>query len=84
MGAFGIVLTAGYILWMIQRIMFGSQNQNLGDVTDATPLELVPVALMIVAIMVVGIYPAVIADVFSSGVQPIADALESAVAAASR
>ncbi len=83
-GAFGVVLTAGYILWMIQRIMFGARNQRLDDVSDATPLELVPVALMIIAIMVVGIYPAVIADVFSSGVQPIVDSLESAATAISR
>ena len=83
-GAFGVVLTAGYILWMIQRIMFGVQNHTLDDVSDATLLELAPVALMIVAIMVVGIYPAVIADVFSSGIQPIADALGTALGAASR
>ena len=83
-GAFGVVLTAGYILWMIQRIMFGARNQRFDDVSDATPLELVPVALMIIAIMVVGIYPAVIADVFSSGVQPIVDSLESAATAISR
>jgi len=83
-GTFGVVLTAGYILWMIQRIMFGVQNHTLDDVSDATPLELAPVALMIVAIMVVGIYPAVIADVFSSGIQPITDAMGAALAAASR
>jgi NADH-quinone oxidoreductase subunit M len=83
-GAFGVVLTAGYILWMIQRIMFGTQNQYLDDVSDATPLELVPVALMITTIMVVGIYPAVIVDVFSNGIQPIVDAMGPAVAALSR
>jgi NADH-quinone oxidoreductase subunit M len=83
-GAFGVVLTAGYILWMIQRIMFGAQNHDLDDVSDATPLELIPVGLMIVAIMVIGIYPSLIADVFSTGIQPITDAMGSALSAASR
>lgn len=81
-GAFGVVLTAGYILWMIQRIMFGTRNQRLDNVSDATPLQLVPVALMIVAIFVVGIYPAVITDVFSNGIQPIIGSMESAGVAA--
>ena len=33
-GAFGVVLTAGYILWMIQRVMFGPRNSRLDDLTE--------------------------------------------------
>ncbi len=78
-GAFGVVLTAGYILWMLQRVMFGPRNSRLDDLTDATPLEMVPVAALIIAIMVVGIFPSTIADVFSTGVAPIVDSLQNAV-----
>ncbi len=78
-GAFGVVLTAGYILWMLQRVMFGPRNSRLDDLTDATPLEMVPVAALIIAIMVVGIFPSTIADVFSTGVAPIIDSLQNAV-----
>jgi NADH-quinone oxidoreductase subunit M len=80
-GAFGVVLTAGYILWMIQRAMFGPENQHLNNVSDATVMEMVPVAVMVAAIMVVGIYPAIIADVFTTGIQPIVDSLQIAVTA---
>ncbi|MCH7799903.1 MAG: NADH-quinone oxidoreductase subunit M [Chloroflexi bacterium] len=80
-GAFGIVLTAGYILWMIQRAMFGPENQHMNDVSDATVMEMVPVAAMVIAIMVVGIYPAIITDVFATGVQPIVDTLQTVLTA---
>ncbi len=78
-GAFGVVLTAGYILWMLQRVMFGPRNSRLDDLSDATPLEMVPVAALVIAIMVVGIFPATIADVFSTGISPIVDSLQNAV-----
>ena len=64
---------------MLQRVMFGPRNSRLDDLTDATPLEMVPVAALIIAIMVVGIFPSTIADVFSVGVAPIVDSLQNAV-----
>ncbi len=76
LGAFGVVLTAGYILWMLQRVMLGPLNPRFADLRDATPLELVPVAALVIAIMVVGIFPATITDVFSTGIQPIVEALQ--------
>mgnify|MGYP001411119882 CR=1 FL=1 len=81
LGAFGVVLTAGYILWMIQRSMFGPVNHRMNDVSDATVMEMVPVAAMVIAIMVVGIYPAIITDVFTTGVQPIVDSIQTALTA---
>ncbi len=75
LGAFGVVLTAGYILWMLQRVMLGPMNARFADLRDATPLELVPIGALIVAIMVVGIYPSTIADVFSVGLEPIVESL---------
>ena len=77
LGAFGVVLAAGYILWMIQRSLFGPQIGRFRNVKDATPLELVPVGALVIAIMVVGIYPAVITDVLSEGIEPIAQSVEN-------
>ena len=76
LGAFGIVLTAGYILWMIQRTLFGPQNRRFDSVKDASPMEMLPVAVLLIAVLVVGIYPAVIADVFTSGVEPIVQSIQ--------
>ncbi len=82
LGAFGVVLTAGYILWMIQRVMFGPRNARMDELTDATPLEMAPVAALIIAIIVVGIFPSTVVDVFSTGVAPIVDSLQNAVMSA--
>ena len=77
LGAFGVVLTAGYILWMVQRVMLGPLNPRFAELRDATPLELVPIAALIIAIMVVGIFPGTITDVFATGVKPIVESLQT-------
>jgi NADH-quinone oxidoreductase subunit M len=79
--AFGVVLTAGYILWMVQRTLFGPQIERFKDVKDATVMEMVPVAALVVAVIVVGVYPAVLTDVFTSGVEPITDSLQQVLEA---
>ena len=76
LGAFGVVLTAGYILWMVQRVMLGPLNPRFADLRDATPLELVPIAALVIAIMVVGIFPGTVTDVFATGIKPIVESLQ--------
>ena len=82
--AFGVVLTAGYILWMIQRTLFGPQIERFKDVSDATLMEMVPVVALVVAVLVIGIYPAFVTDVFTSGIEPIIDSLRQNVHAGIR
>ena len=84
LGAFGIVITAGYILWMIQRTLFGPQIDRFESVRDATVMEMVPLAVLVVAVLAVGIYPSFLADVFTDGVAPIVDALLGAAQVAIR
>ena len=59
-GGLRVVITAGYILWMLQRTMFGPQLSRFSDVRDATKMEMVPVLALVAAVLVVGIYPSVI------------------------
>ena len=77
LAAFGIVITAGYILWMVQRSMFGPSKQRFEGVGDATALEMVPVGVLVVAIVAVGVYPSVISDVFAQGVEPIVQFIQA-------
>ena len=76
--AFGIVITAGYILWMVQRTLFGPAKERFDSIRDATVLEMVPLLVLVVAIIAVGIYPAFIADAFTLGVDPIIQAIQAA------
>ena len=71
LGIGGILLTAGYILWMLQRILFGPPRVPVAAVSDVSLIEASPLVLMVIAIMVVGIYPAVIMDVLKVGIEPI-------------
>ena len=75
LAAFGIVITAGYILWLVQRSLFGPRIDRFEGVSDATLVEMVPLAALVIAIIAVGIYPAFISDVFRSGIEPIVQAL---------
>lgn len=71
----GIVLAAGYILWMMERTFFGVRRERFDDLTDASLVEAAPLALMVVTIIGVGVWPSVLTDVFESGLGPMVDAL---------
>ena len=66
--AFGVVLTAGYILWMIQRSMFGPEKPQFEQIGDATAVQVIPIGILIISIIAVGIYPAFVSDVFADGI----------------
>ena len=76
--AFGVVLAAGYVLWMIQRTFFGSRPPEGGipddkyeELTDAEPLDLIPILALTIPIIVIGIWPKVVVDVFKIGIEGI-------------
>jgi NADH-quinone oxidoreductase subunit M len=58
-GAFGTVLTAGYFLWMLQRVNMGNAperwaNHGLGDVS---PIEIGSWAPLLALILILGVLP---------------------------
>ncbi|SVD33987.1 uncharacterized protein METZ01_LOCUS386841, partial [marine metagenome] len=67
----GIVLSAGYILWMMERAFFGVRRERFADITDASLIEALPMAILVITIVGVGIYPAILTDVFEYGLRPI-------------
>ncbi|MCL4466268.1 MAG: NADH-quinone oxidoreductase subunit M [Chloroflexi bacterium] len=74
LGAAGIVVTAGYILWMIERVFFGPANpaQGLAHVGDAKRwYELVPLVTLMGVVLFVGINPSVVVNIINSGVLPV-------------
>ena len=68
LGAFGIVITAGYLLWMLERVFMGPISEKWAHLTDANPLEMFYVGVMVAVIVGVGIFPSVLTDVIRSGV----------------
>ena len=70
-GVSGIVLTAGYILWMIQRTFFGPINQRFETLSGVNSLQALAMYLLVLSILIVGIYPNIITSVFESGISNI-------------
>ena len=58
LGATGVILAACYMLWMLQRVIFGKitkpENENLKDLDGREKLVLVP---LVILIFWIGIYP---------------------------
>jgi len=67
----GVVLAAGYILWMLQRAFYGPVLEQYDGIKDADGLEKVYLFTFIAVIMLVGIYPAILTDIIKIGVAPI-------------
>jgi NADH-quinone oxidoreductase subunit M len=69
----GIILAAGYVLWMIQRTTQGTPNPALEKVDgmrrDLTVREAAVVAPLIALILLLGFYPKPVLDVINPAVQ---------------
>ena len=73
----GVVLAAGYILWMLQRVFYNGVQDKFNGVKDADNLEKVYMFAFVVLIMLIGIYPAILTDVIKLGISPITGLLVS-------
>jgi NADH-quinone oxidoreductase subunit M len=71
LGVLGVVITAGYILWMLQRVFYGPPQDKFNRTKDADILERVYMFVFVAVIMLVGIYPAVLTDIIKAGVMPV-------------
>ena len=71
LGVLGVVVTAGYILWMLQRVFYGPPLEQYDGTADANVLEKVYMFAFLAVIMLVGIYPAILTDVIKLGISPV-------------
>ena len=72
LATFAIVLTAGYITWMLLKVFFGPLPPRWRHLDDATPREMFAVSTLLAVIILVGVYPSGVVDMIAVGVQPIA------------
>ncbi len=71
LGVLGIFLSAGYILWTLQRTMYGTPTTRFQHVGDAGLVDKAGALLLIAPILIVGVYPSFITDMLREGVAPI-------------
>jgi NADH-quinone oxidoreductase subunit M len=78
------IATAGYLLWMIQRMCFGPVSEFLAGLghhlTDMRPVEILTLAPLGALTVVLGLYPALVLDLIVGPVKAILAAVDPAVA----
>ena len=77
-GGIGTVLTAGYLLWTVQRVNLGRVPAKFEDgkgIFDVRPLEWWAWAPLLVLIVVAGLFPKMMLDVTDAAVQTVVRAV---------
>jgi NADH-quinone oxidoreductase subunit M len=54
--AFGVLLAAAYMLWMVQRVVLGTPSPAVEPITDLTAREIWTLAPLVVLTVVVGVW----------------------------
>ena len=69
---FGVVLSAGYVLWMLQRVVFGPVKHEWDGVTDQHHWWEHTVVIGLAALVVLlGVYPSIMMDMIEPAVDTI-------------
>ncbi|HEV3232529.1 MAG TPA: proton-conducting transporter membrane subunit, partial [Candidatus Dormibacteraeota bacterium] len=77
LAVFGVVLSAGYMLWMLQRVFFGPLKEQWQKLKDPGLFEGGYIVMMLVVILLVGVAPTVLNLVINFTVTPIASRIGS-------
>ena len=67
----GIVVTAGYHLWAMQKVMFGPILKKYLDLKDPHSYEILSMGILILLIIYFGVQPATITDIMGVAAEPL-------------
>ncbi|MFA6542048.1 MAG: NADH-quinone oxidoreductase subunit M [Bacteroidota bacterium] len=80
--AFGIVLTAGYMLWTLQRVFLGTLPEKWNGLTDINARELSMLIPLAIIVIVLGVYPNLMLDVMNTSANTLVDFVKAGAGAA--
>ena len=72
-----IVLTAGYMLWVLQRVFLGTIPEKWKNLTDMDGRETFMLATLAVIVIFLGLYPSPVLDLMNSSMNHLADLLRA-------
>jgi NADH-quinone oxidoreductase subunit M len=79
--AIGVILSAGYALWLYRRVVFGDLiKESLKSIRDMDRREKALFAPLVAATLILGIYPALVLDVIGPSVAALVQNYETALA----
>ncbi len=67
----GIVITAGYFLYMIQRILLGPLNTKWEGIAEINTRELITLVPLLIIVLVLGVYPKIALDIINPAINLI-------------
>jgi NADH-quinone oxidoreductase subunit M len=70
-GASGVVLTAGYLLWTIQRVYLGPVNDKYKTLPEINGRELFTLVPLGVIVVILGVYPHAVLDLVRASLDHI-------------
>jgi len=65
----GVVVTAAFLLWTLQRILMGPEKVSYEHLTDMDKREIISLAPLVALMVIVGVYPGPILDLIGSTVR---------------
>jgi NADH-quinone oxidoreductase subunit M len=74
----GIVLTAGYMLWTLQRVFLGQLPDKWKSLTDVNGRELVAFVPLIVVVILLGIFPSIMLHPMNASLNHLVDFVQKA------
>ncbi len=81
--AFGVILSAGYALYLYRRVVFGDLIKgSLKTIQDMDRREKLLFAPLVVFMLLLGIYPAIVLDMIGPSVTALVEQNQAALAAA--
>ena len=79
----GVILGAGYALWLYRRVVFGKlEKEDLKALKDLSPREIAIFVPVCIAVIWMGVYPSVFLDIMGPSVVHLLDNHDKAIAAA--
>ena len=68
--ALGVILSAGYALWLYRRVVFGDLiKESLKTISDMTTREKAIFAPLVVMTLLLGVYPSLVLDIIGPSVE---------------
>jgi NADH-quinone oxidoreductase subunit M len=81
LAATGVILSAGYALWLYRRVVFGDLiKESLKSITDMDRREKAIFAPLVVMTLLLGVYPSLITDVIGPTVESLLTQYDLALA----
>ncbi|MEK6216846.1 MAG: NADH-quinone oxidoreductase subunit M [Boseongicola sp.] len=79
--ATGVILSAGYALWLYRRVVMGDLiKESLKSITDLTRLERAIFAPLVIMTILLGVYPSLVTDIISPSVSNLLGEYQTAIA----